>query len=94
MKRIAASAAAIALMAGTAGTAFAKGHLAPTGNHAFGQERADESYVIGGETAAPDANGGNVKGTKTSETGLDGTEQSTAARTIERPAATGGKTPE
>lgn len=88
MKITIAAAAAIALMAGTAGTAFAKGHLAPTGDHAFGQERADESYVIGGETAAVDAK-------KTDgEPGLDGGEQSSAAQEIERPAATGGKTPE
>ena len=94
MQRIIASAAAIVLLAGTAGPAFAKGHSQPaSAADAFGQPNADENYIIGGETAAPDANGGNVKGTKTSDTGLDGTEQSTAAKTVERPAST-GKSPE
>lgn len=89
MKRTLASAAVIALMVSTAGTAFAKGHSQPASKaDAFGQPNADANYVIGGETAAPDANGGNVKGTKTGETGLDGTEQSKAARTIERPTTT------
>ena len=90
MKRTIASAAAILLIAGTAGPAFAKGHSQPADPaQAFGQPNADENYVIGGETAAPDANGGNVKGTKTGETGLDGSDQSTAAKTIKRPASTG-----
>lgn len=89
MKRTLASAAVIALMVSTAGPAFAKGHSQPASKaDAFGQPNADANYVIGGETAAPDANGGNVKGTKTGETGLDGTEQSKAARTIERPTTT------
>jgi hypothetical protein len=73
-------------MAGTAGPAFAKGHLQPAAAASAGQKNADENYVIGGETAAPDANGGNVKGTKTGETGLDGGDQSDAARSISRPA--------
>jgi hypothetical protein len=89
MKRIIASAAAILLMAGTAGPAFAKGHSQPaSAAEAFGQPNADANYIIGGETAAPDANGGNVKGTKTTETGLDGSDQSTAAKKVERPTTT------
>lgn len=87
MRFTTASMAAIVLLAGAAAPAFAKGHLAPTGNHVFGQERADESYVIGGETAAPAAKADD------GDPGLDGSEQSTAAKSVERPAATGGKTP-
>lgn len=81
MRRILASAAAIALVAGTAGTAFAKDHLDPKpGPHEFGQDRADESYVIGGETARPDA-----KGTDGSEKGIDdGTKQATKAQMADR----------
>ena len=75
MRRIIASAAAITLMAGTAGTAFAKDHLMPADSaDAFGQPRADESYVIGGETAAPDAKDG----------GVEGSDISTAAQSVER----------
>lgn len=77
MKRTIASAAAILLMAGTAGAAFAKDHKAETGPHAFGQDRADESYVIGGETAAPDAKG--VDGEK----GID-SDISSAAQSVDR----------
>ena len=52
MKRTTASAAAILLIAGTAGPAFAKGHSQPADPaQAFGQLNADENYIVGGETA-------------------------------------------
>lgn len=87
MRYITASAAALLML--MPATAIAKGHDMPADPaQAFGQENADENYIVGGETAAPDANGGNVKGTKTGETGLDGSEQSSAAQAAERdPAA-------
>jgi hypothetical protein len=89
MKRTIASAAAIILMASISGPAFAKGHSQPADKAMqFGQPNADANYIIGGETAAPDANGGNVKGTKTTETGLDGRDQSTAAKSVDRPTTT------
>jgi hypothetical protein len=79
MKRIIASAAAIALMAGTAGTAFAKDHTMPADSaDAFGQPRADESYVIGGETAKVDAKG-TIDGTKGIDSDISG-----AAQTVDR----------
>jgi hypothetical protein len=79
--------AAIVLLAGAAAPAFAKGHLSPEDSPQaqFGQERADESYVIGGETAAPAAKADD------GDPGLDGSKQSDAAQAVERPAATGGK---
>jgi hypothetical protein len=84
MKRSIAYAAAIALMAGTAGTAFAKDHDMPADKaDAFGQPRADESYVIGGELAKVEAKAGT----------LDSNEITAAAQKIERPAATGGNKP-
>jgi hypothetical protein len=65
MRRIIASAAAIALMAGTAGTAFAKDHTMPADRaDAFGQPRADDSYVIGGETAKVAAKAGTLEGSE------------------------------
>jgi hypothetical protein len=83
MRRILASAAALALIAGTASTAVAKDHLAPVGNHVFGQDRADESYVIGGETAKVDATG-TVNGVKfAGDKGID-TDISTAAQSVDR----------
>lgn len=89
MRRILASAAAIALMAGTAGTAFAKDHTQPADSaDAFGQPRADESYVIGGETAKVDA-----KGTTDGSKGID-SDISGAAQSVERqPAAPEPKKP-
>jgi hypothetical protein len=75
MRRIIASAAAIALMAGTASTAFAKDHTMPADRaDAFGQPRADESYVIGGETAKVAAKAGT----------LVGSEIAAAAQAVER----------
>jgi hypothetical protein len=63
MKRTIAYAAAIAFMAGTAGTAIAKDHTMPADSaDAFGQPRADESYVIGGETAKVAAKAGTLVG--------------------------------
>ena len=84
MRRILASAAAIAMMAGTAGTAFAKDHLMPADSaDAFGQPRADESYVIGGETAKVDATG-TVNGVKgAGDKGID-TDISGAAQSVVR----------
>jgi hypothetical protein len=76
MRRILASAAAIALMAGTATTAFAKDHLQPAASaDEFGQPRADESYVIGGETAKVDAKG-TVDGSKGIDSDISGAAQS------------------
>ena len=75
--------AAAALLMSIPAAAIAKGHAQPADPaQAFGQENADEKYVIGGETAAVDAK-------KTDgEPGLDGGEQSSAAQTFERdPAA-------
>jgi hypothetical protein len=75
MRRILASAAAIALIASTAGTAIAKDHTMPADSaDAFGQPRADESYVIGGETAKVAAKAGTQ----------DGSVQSAAAQAVER----------
>lgn len=77
MKRTIASAAAILLMAGTAGPAFAKGHSQPADPaQAFGQPNADENYIIGGETAAVQA--------RDETNGVEGSEISTAAQTVER----------
>lgn len=77
MTRTIASAAAILLMAGTAGPAFAKGHSQPADPaQAFGQERADETYVIGGETAAVQA--------RDETNGVEGSEISMAAQDFER----------
>jgi hypothetical protein len=94
MRRILASAAAIALVAGTASIAVAKDHTMPADSaDAFGQPNADENYVIGGETAKVDATGtvGIVK--FVTDKGIDDSEvQTTAAQTIERP-ATRGKSP-
>lgn len=88
MRRILTSAAAIALMAGTAGTAFAKDHTMPADSaDAFGQPRADESYVIGGETAKVAAKAGTQ----------DGSVQSAAAKSVDREPASppkGKPTPE
>ena len=77
MKRIIASAVAILLMAGTAGPAFAKGHSQPADPaQAFGQENADENYIIGGETASVQA--------RDETNGVEGGEISTAAQNAER----------
>jgi hypothetical protein len=79
MTRILASAAAIALLAGTAAPAFAKDHTMPADSaDAFGQPRADESYVIGGETAKVDAKG-TVDGSKGIDSNISG-----AAQSVER----------
>jgi hypothetical protein len=76
MRRILASAAAIALMAGTASTASAKDHTMPADSaDAFGQPRADESYVIGGETAKVDAKG-TIDGSKGIDSDISGAAQS------------------
>jgi hypothetical protein len=73
MRRILASTAAIALMAGTASTAFAKDHLQPAASaDEFGQPRADESYEVGGEIAKIAAKAGTQ----------DGSVQSAAAKTV------------
>lgn len=81
MKRTIASAAAVLLMAGTAGSAFAKGHSQPADPaQAFGQENADENYIIGGETAAVQA--------RDETNGVEGDEISTAAQNAEREPAT------
>lgn len=89
MRFTTASVAAILLVAGAAAPAFGKGHLAPEGDHVFGQERADESYIVGGETAKLDA-----KGTTDSEKGLS--DPSVIMKVLEEtdrePA--GGNTPE
>jgi hypothetical protein len=75
MRRILASAAAIALVAGTASIAVAKDHTMPADRaDAFGQPRADESYVIGGETAKVAAKAGTQ----------DGSVQSAAAQDVTR----------
>ncbi|MGI8705114.1 MAG: hypothetical protein ACR2JJ_04875 [Sphingomicrobium sp.] len=64
-------------MASTAGPAFAKGHLQPADPaQAFGQENADENYVIGGETAAVLA--------RDETPGVDGSFISMEAQTVER----------
>ena len=77
MKRTIASAAAILLMAGTAGPAFAKGHSQPADPaQAFGQENADENYVVGGETASVQA--------RDETNGVEGSEISMAAQNVER----------
>lgn len=77
MRRTIASAAAIVLMAGTAAPAFAKGHAQPASPaQAFGQERADETYVIGGETAAVQA--------RDETKGVEGSSISTDAQLVER----------
>lgn len=81
MRYITASAAALLML--MPATAIAKGHDMPADPaQAFGQENADENYFIGGETAK-------VNAKKTDgEPGLDGSEQSSAARAAERdPAA-------
>lgn len=77
MKRTIASAAAILMMVGTAGAAFAKGHAQPADPaQAFGQERADEAYVIGGETASVLA--------RDETKGVEGSVISTAAQNVDR----------
>lgn len=81
MKRTIASAAAILLMAGTAGPAFAKGHAAPSDTaQAFGQPNADGNYIVGGETASVQA--------RDETNGVEGGEISTTAQTVEREPAT------
>ena len=93
MKRTIAYAAAIAFMAGTAGTAIAKDHTRPADSaDAFGQPNADANYIVGGETAKVDATG-TVDGVKfAGDKGVDSDAQTTAAQTTTRP-ATGGKPP-
>ena len=77
MKRTIASAAAILLMAGIAGPAFAKGHSQPADPaQAFGQENADENYFIGGELAKVEA--------RDETNGVEGSEISMAAQNAER----------
>lgn len=77
MRRTIASAAAVLLMASTAGPAFAKGHSQPASPaQAFGQERADESYVIGGETASVMA--------RDETKGVEGSVISDAAQSVDR----------
>jgi hypothetical protein len=94
MRFTTASMAAIVLLAGAAAPAFAKGHLQPTdgaGQHVFGQERAHTSYIVGGDTAAIDANKNNPAGDGVA--GLTDMETLEAARSTDRGSA-GGKTPE
>lgn len=71
--------AAAAILFASATPAFAKGHDMPADPaQAFGQENADENYFIGGETAK-------VNAKKTDgEPGLDGADQSAAARAADR----------
>ena len=77
MKRTIASAAAILLVAGTAGPAFAKGHSQPADPaQAFGQENADENYLVGGETAKVQA--------RDETNGVEGSAISMTAQTVER----------
>lgn len=79
MKRTIASAAAIALIAGTAGPAFAKAHNQPADPAMFGQRTVaagqfDEPNNLDARGLLPD-----------DEKGVDGDETSTDARTKDAP---------
>lgn len=84
MKRTIASAAAILLMAGTAGPAFAKGHSQPADAAMFGQ------FVVAG----PQAENLDARGLDGSDKGVEGQETSTDAKTKDAPVSDAPAQPE